>query len=1300
MVVFQRLNALPTSTSYITVTLQNVPTGFAINSGTYKAWCSDDSNAQVVAQNAALPISTYSPNLPANIQSPNWPKVNYILNNKQGNFRDVQRAIWLVLRGSASYFTDTPAVLAMVSAANTLGANFVPAAGQIQAVLLYQDGFGSNQDTIIEVPVGECGVVGDLVWRDDNRNGIQDVGEAGINGVNVTLYNSSGQAIASTVTQTLGTQTGSYRFAGLCTGNYSVQASTPAGLVPSLAGAGSDRSVDSNGAVATATIDLSDVTKRQDLTLDFGFNSACTGTIGDFVWRDDNFNGVQDPGEPGIPNVTVQLLDAGGTQVLGTATTNAVGGYSFAGQCNGTYQVRVSSGVPAGYVSTGTGLSTPSTDSNLSPATVTLPAVDSVDNTIDFGFKPPCTGVIGNFAWHDMNRNGVQDGGEPGLNGITVNLKNASGSLFQSVTTSMNAGLNGYYQFTGVCAGNYSVEYVSTTVPTGFLAATTGAGTSATDSNTVPAAVVLSSNSSSDETIDFGFQIPCSGKIGNFVWEDLDRDGIQDAGEPGISGIIVNLRNASDNALVATTTTDALGRYEFTGRCGGSYKVEAVLAGWASSPLGAGTQATDSNPNAATLTLADNASDDTIDFGFYRGSIGDRVWRDTDGDGVQEGGESGLSGATVQLRSGSGNVIGTTTTTVDGLYSFGSLVAGNYTVCVAGVPAGFVQTHDLDGLATANCATATLAAGQARVDVDFGYKPIPPVASCVDITAVQGVALTPMSLIGSGGAGAPYTFTAVGLPMGLSISSTGTISGTPATSGTASYTVTVKDKDGNSGTLSCSVNVNPPPVVCAPLTFAFTGNSALSGTAGNIRTFTAGNVQVNASAFTRSTSGAWSTAFLGAWSQGLGVTDNFEGNGNNTHKVDNAGGHVNYVMFEFSSPVIVNRAFLDAIGDDSDMSVWIGNKSIPFANHLTLSDAVLTSLSAVEENSNNSDVSSRWADINSANLQGNVIVIAARASDSARDDEFKISKLETHCPQPPSSCSGVIGNLVWKDANGNGVQDSSESGIADVLVQLKSGSTVVASTTTNSSGNYQFTNRCAGTYSVVIPTAPPGYSASPNLSGANRTLDSNGSPASVTLAANNSSDQSIDFGFVPLPACAPGTFAFTGSSAFTGTAGNIRAFSANGMQVKASAFSRTTNGTWATAFLGVWSQGLGVTDGSENGNGDTHKVDNAGRLNYVLFEFTTPVVVNRALLDSIGADSDISVWIGTKTNPFTNHLTLSDSLLNSLGTYETNSSTTTVDSRWADINAGNVKGNVLVIAAKTSDNDDAFKISKLDVRCQ
>jgi hypothetical protein len=79
-------------------------------------------------------------------------------------------------------------------------------------------------------------------------------------------------------------------------------------------------------------------------------------------------------------------------------------------------------------------------------------------------------------------------------------------------------------------------------------------------------------------------------------------------------------------------------------------------------------------------------------------------------------------------------------------------------------------------------------------------------------------------MVGSGGAGAPYTFTATGLPAGLTMSTSGTISGTPTVSGTFTYTVTVKDKNGNAGTVNCSVTVNQPVLNVCGLTWGYWKN--------------------------------------------------------------------------------------------------------------------------------------------------------------------------------------------------------------------------------------------------------------------------------------------------------------------------------------------------------------------------------------------------------------------------------------------------------------------------------------------
>ncbi len=171
----------------------------------------------------------------------------------------------------------------------------------------------------------------------------------------------------------------------------------------------------------------------------------------------------------------------------------------------------------------------------------------------------------------------------------------------------------------------------------------------------------------------------------------------------------------------------------------------------------------------------------------------------------------------------------------------------------------------------------------------------------------------------------------------------------------------------------------------------------------------------------------------------------------------------------------------------------------------------------------------------------------------------------------------------------------------------------------------------------------------------------------------------------------------TGNSGTSGSSGNIRAYAQGGVQLKASAFSKELS-SWQTAFLGAFGSGLGVTNSSEDGTGSSHRVDNVGtRRDYVLFEFDQDVVIDQIYLDSVDTDSDITVWIGSGTNPYINHLTLSDALLTNFGPSETNSGGSSA--RWANINSAGKAGNVLVVAAAVGGTNDAFKIGNIALDC-
>lgn len=467
----------------------------------------------------------------------------------------------------------------------------------------------------------------------------------------------------------------------------------------------------------------------------------CGGSIGDIVWNDENHNGIQDPGEPGLDGVTVHLRDQSGnilrTTVTGPGPMNQHGYYQFK-TCAGSYSVEVDMAtVPAGFVPTAANapIGTSTTDSNVNPSATTLATDFATDRTIDFGFGSACAGTIGSLVWHDENGNGVQDGDEPGLDGVTVNLRDPAGNILLATTTTH---ADGTYELTGLCAGAYLVELDPATVPAGFSATAAYAGGDAEDdSNPSPARVTLAANNSPDEDVEFGYVSQCDGLLGDFIWFDKNRNGIQNANEPGIEGVIVNLRHRVTDALVATTTTDSDGHYQFSGLCGGNFKVEVDAASLpadrspAPSSVRGSTRSNDSNRSPAMATLAGyGASNQTIDFGFIApcgGTIGDLVWQDENRNGIQDNGEDGYAGVKVNLRRASDNaVIQTDTTDEDGAYLFEGLCPGRYIVEVSprrsmiASPAGRGSNRHKDSNANRTLVRLSVSSDD-DLSIDFGY---------------------------------------------------------------------------------------------------------------------------------------------------------------------------------------------------------------------------------------------------------------------------------------------------------------------------------------------------------------------------------------------------------------------------------------------------------------------------------------------------------------------------------------------------------------------------------------------------
>jgi hypothetical protein len=389
--------------------------------------------------------------------------------------------------------------------------------------------------------------------------------------------------------------------------------------------------------------------------------------------------------------------------LVATTTTDATGDYLFDRLIPGDYRLEVTR--PAAYDlfsptgQGGDGAADSDTDAGGAMAATTL-ASGEADMTWDSGmFK---YAALGDTVWEDLNGNGIQDDGEAGIPGIAVNLYDGSGALKGTTTTSET----GLYQFGNLIPGDYQVEVLRGAYDA-FTArdqGTNDAVDSDMDIGTGRTVVTTLFSGENDLSWDAGLFNYAS--IGDTVWEDLDADGIQDPGEPTIPGVELTLYDANGHP-VATTMTDANGHYLFDGLVPGEYSVGASKGGSsvqavqqrtaglyaaAKKPGGydlfspghrGGDDTLDSDVDASGMMeptmLISGETDPTWDAGLFQYAlVGDYVWSDKNGNGIQDSSENGVADIIVNLYLADGTPAGTTTTDATGLYLFDELLPGDY----------------------------------------------------------------------------------------------------------------------------------------------------------------------------------------------------------------------------------------------------------------------------------------------------------------------------------------------------------------------------------------------------------------------------------------------------------------------------------------------------------------------------------------------------------------------------------------------------------------------------------------------
>ena len=519
--------------------------------------------------------------------------------------------------------------------------------------------------------------IGDRVFNDINGNGVQDAADLNMAGVTVNLLDGSNAIIGTTTTDA----NGNYLFTALAPGSYHVQVIKPdATWTFTNPGVGGNAALDSDTDVTTGITPVKVyVSGDDDRSIDSGMYQAVR--IGDYTFTDRNGNGVQDAGDTALGGVTVQLVNTATNTVVATATTAADGSYLFVVP-PGTYREIFTA--PAGYIPTLQGQGgNPATDSN-PDATGTTPSFSvpggGQDLTIDAGFYIPVK--IGDRVFEDQNGNGIQDAEDTNLAGVTVNLLNGAGQVVGTQVTDAN----GNYLFTGLRPADYQVQFVR---PTGFITTAADTGTNdAIDSDASlangRAPVKTYYSGDDDRTIDAGYYRPVT--IGDHAFVDINKDGLQQALEPGLAGVIVKLIDDRTGAVVGTQTTGVTGDYLFTGYKPSEYHVEfSTPTGYSLTTPQVGTnRAIDSNPNAAgvapSIHITSGQTDLTIDAGYQgSGKVSGNVFLDLPpGICNYKLPDAVFMGVKVELITTTGLTAAITTTDAQGNYAFDHVAPGQY----------------------------------------------------------------------------------------------------------------------------------------------------------------------------------------------------------------------------------------------------------------------------------------------------------------------------------------------------------------------------------------------------------------------------------------------------------------------------------------------------------------------------------------------------------------------------------------------------------------------------------------------
>lgn len=1029
--------------------------------------------------------------------------------------------------------------------------------------------------------------IGNRVWIDLDNDGIQDGGEPPLPGAEVTLVVSYTNA---TVTVTDVTDAdGMYSFGHLLADEdlnaddpggkptYTVSVTPPLGYAPTdeienPAASDLEDSNDPAGTAVTPQQEINDVSLAADPNnepipagYDFGFQQIPVplGAIGNTVWLDEDNDGLQDPGEPGIANVTVTLLDSTGATV-DDQQTDTNGGYLFDTLPADTYTVTLDLGtLPAGL--------TQSTNPVLAGADFGNQSLDYVivlgdaeeNLSADFGFiYDPADvdgnmgdGVIGDTIWLD-DGDGVQEPHEMGIADVTVTLTDPGpDGLFSTaddVEQTTVTDDNGRYQFIDLPPGPYTVTVDDGTLPANLTPSgdPDNFGVPGEESDHTTTIPIPLAPGDVYLNIDFGYEPPACGQIGDMVWFDADASGTPTAGvdELGIEGVTVALIKDSDGdgsrdagePIIATTVTDADGIYLFPclslddGDGDADYLVwvndtDSVLQGLRQTYDDDGT----TSANISPVALDDaNPSDLDQDFSYTpteqlpgTGLIGDTVWLNSNGDNVQDPDEPGLEGVIVEVRDDTGALVDTAVTNQNGQYSFPNLdPTATYTVTLApenfigdGVLVGLLPSFDRDGSGDLSTTVDLNADGPIVLDADFGLITDGAQATCLgDLIWLDSNADGLFNNSEDGIEG-------VTVDLYRDLDGDGLLDvgeprfGSQTTQAVSNITCFGGDDDGNY--LFDNIPADTYIVVVSDRDGVLNGywhSEGMDGTSDNSQTMpysrdvTAGVADLTADfGYYKDTAAIGNTVWEDEDDDG--IQDDTE------NSIE--GAVVTLTIIHDSGDTVTVTDVTDADGMYSfghllaDEDLNLDDTAVKPLYTLTVETPPGFRPTSIINNGAVSDFEDSEDPAGTDVTPEQGVTDVSQAVDpnnetTAASYDFGFVSLIV--------VESAIGNYVWLDEDADGLQDAGEAGIPNVTVELQDDMGVVLATQqTDSEGRYLFDKLMAGTYVVAVDetTLPAGLAqtTNPTLPGADFGNQTN--PYTVILGVSDE-NLTADFGYV------------------------------------------------------------------------------------------------------------------------------------------------------------------------------------------